>query len=649
MTASPSAWLHEYRIVYRNGTDAFVTGVGSFDGSFEWRAPRDPLQQWDTMSESDDEIHVPVMCQEAIDGLHGFVLHSACWNLLSKACKPVGPSLERLLSICESLPFPLWNNGVSWGHDYEGLFELNTYGMYPWMEHFSLSFATTVERASISDPNGGSVLRMMLPTATPHFTTMTRPLAKDADPFFRVPWEICEMILGNVQTRDALNLRLASRSFLPLFSSLSFWLSRFEPDGERGFIFEVDEGRGNWGVDALLKIHHSSKRSLATLAIVNRQRTWNLARRLASLIETPNMSNNSSEQTFHWWGWIEITGSEHIIDPALPWEKFRAGCRSTTRTVVNVPPDITKIGITIVNAGVWNYVTGIRLIGRDGNEHAAGYVSKDKDVLCHLSQLHGLRVAMGPGGVRALQVVAEGQQVSKWIGNIEGVPQSDRLVVGAPITSLSVTLDGYKVTGLSVDSSQAQPMTSIRRIALWYPSVPPYYLLLNQNSFTYQGPLSAGYQPLSWIQFGGEAGKSLKHVQGLLVRFSYSLFGLQFIYNESHGTRYSEVLGRCTERDTFFSIDGAGGERIDLIHVGLREMDEDSPNFVVPGSVQYLEMTTNRGRKVCIGQNSDDLRSWSISATRGTTITGFYGHYDGAYGYGLVSLGAISERIVDPI
>ena len=86
-------------------------------------------------------------------------------------------------------------------------------------------------------------------------------------------------------------------------------------------------------------------------------------------------------------------------------------------------------------------MTGIRLLGCDGNEHAAGYVAKDKDILCSLSQLHGLRVAMGPGGVRALQVVSEGQQASQWIGNIKGVPQSDRLMVGAPIISLGVTLD----------------------------------------------------------------------------------------------------------------------------------------------------------------------------------------------------------------
>ncbi|KAM3430203.1 hypothetical protein MY4824_007809 [Beauveria thailandica] len=655
LSTPPSA--SENWLLYGDGTDASVTGVGSYKGLSEWKAPRDPLQRWDCMPDPDDQLHVPVMWQSAIDGLHGFVLHSACWNLLNKACGPVGPSLERLLSICESLPFPLWYNGVAWGHDYEGFLKLDTDGAYPWMERFSLPLiATAFETGAMSNPNDASVLRMVLPTATPHFTTITRPLAKDADPFLRVPWEICEMILANLPTRDALNLRLASRSFLPLFSSLSFWLSRFEPDGERGFIFEVEEERGNWGVDALLNIHHNSKRSLATSAILNRQRTWNLARRLASLTEIPTISNNSSQQTLGSREWIQIAGEEHIFDPAVQWKNFHKGCRSTTTTVVNVPPDIIKIGITIINAGVWNYVTGIRLIGRDGDVHAAGYVSKDRDVLCHLSQLHGLRVAMGPGGVRALQVVGEGQQASKWIGSIEGVPQSDRLVVGAPITSLSVTLDGYKVTGLGVNSSQVkqngttlEPTISIRRTALWYPGLPPDDLLLNENSYTGQDPLSAGYQPLSWIHFGGEAGKSLKHVQGLLVQSSYGLNGLQFVYDESHGTRYSDKLGRCTERQLrskLFPIDGAGGERIDLVHVGTRcDEDANSPDFLRHGALECLKMTTNRGQTICLGKESDDLEMRHISIIRGTAITGFYGHCDATYG--LVSLGVVSERIVN--
>lgn len=434
-------------LVYGDGTNAFVTGVGSFDGSSEWKAPRDPLLRWDSMSESDDQLHVPVMRQTVVNGLHGFVLHSACWNLLNKACEPTGLSLERLISTCESLPFPLWFNGVSWGHDYEGLLKLDDDGAYPWMERFfTPSIATVNETGAMSDPNDASVFRMMIPTAMPHFPTITRHLAKGADPFSRFPWEICEMILANVRTHDALNLRLASRSFLPLFSSLSFWLLRFERDSERGFIYEVSEGRRNWDVETLLQIYHNSKRSLATSAILNRQRTWNLARRLALLIGTPLVSNNPIQRTFDSGKWIRIAGREQSSLSTIKWEEFEGGCHSTTTICMNVPPDVIKMGVTIVNAGVWDYVTGIRLLGRDGDEHVAGYVARDKDILYSLSQLHGLRVAMGPGGVRALQVVSEGQQASEWIGNIEGVPQSDRLVVGAPILSLSVTLDVSKLS-----------------------------------------------------------------------------------------------------------------------------------------------------------------------------------------------------------
>lgn len=383
----------------------------------------------------------------AINGLHGFILHSACWDLLNKACEPAGLCLERLISTCESLPFPLWHKAISWGHGYDGLFKLDDEERYPWMERFSgCSISTMYEMGMFSDPNDASVFNRMLPTTRPHFTAITRQLAEGADPFSQLPWEICEMILANVRTSDALNLRLASRAFQPLFSSLSFWLSRFERDGERGFIFEVREAGRNWGVETLLHIHHKSKPSLAMPAVLNRQRIWGLARMLALLTETPLISNNSSQQTFDSGSWIRIAGNEHPSISPGQWKKFWEGCHSGTTICVNVPPDAVKMGITIVNAGFWNYVTGIRLICRDGDESAAGYVTIDKDILFPLSQLHGLRVGMGPGGVRALQVISRGQKVSQWIGNIDGVPQSDRLVATAPITSLSVTFDVSKLS-----------------------------------------------------------------------------------------------------------------------------------------------------------------------------------------------------------
>lgn len=136
---------------------------------------------------------------------------------------------------------------------------------------------------------------------------------------------------------------------------------------------------------------------------------------------------------------------------------------------------------------------------------------------------------------------------------------------------------------------------SIRRIALWYPSLPPDGLVLNDNSFTGQHPLSSGYQPLSWIHFGGKEGKSLKHVRGLLVQFSYGLHGLQFVYDEAHEKRVSDKLGRCKESElpgTLFSIDGAEGERIELVHIGMRCHEHANvPAFLRHGILECLMVT----------------------------------------------------------
>lgn len=182
-----------------------------------------------------------------------------------------------MISICDSLPFPIWYNGLSWGHDYDGLWKLDDDDKYPWMEWFSMpSISTIYEIGATSDPHA-SIFHMMLPTTMSHFPATRRQTANSADPFSRLPWEICEMILTGVRINDALNLRLASRAYQPLFSSLSFWLSRFHPDSERGFIFEVREGGRNWEVETILQIHHESKRSLAMPAVLNRQRVWNLA------------------------------------------------------------------------------------------------------------------------------------------------------------------------------------------------------------------------------------------------------------------------------------------------------------------------------------------------------------------------------------
>ena len=127
----------------------------------------------------------------------------------------------------------------------------------------------------------------------------------------------------------------------------------------------------------------------------------------------------------------------------------------------------------------------------------------------------------------------------------------------------------------SQSHSVPPPRLSLRYSALWYPDIPPSGgLLLNEDSFTGDDPLVTNYRPLSWIHFGGKTGKSLDHVQGIRIQFSGVLYGLQFVYDEASTEDRFEKLGCCSDEVVSyrprFPIDGAGGERINSISVGMR-------------------------------------------------------------------------------
>ncbi|KAK8147694.1 hypothetical protein G3M48_001212 [Beauveria asiatica] len=217
---------------------------------------------------------------------------------------------------------------------------------------------------------------------------------------------------------------------------------------------------------------------------------------------------------------------------------------------------------------------------------------------------------------------------------------------------------GYKITALSINCDQTDNIEnsepenlSLRHIATWYPEVPPEDLVLNDSSFTGLRPVSTTYQPISWIKFGGQRGKNLPHVKGVMIKFGVSLSALQFVYDcdiPDTGNATSEKFGRCgpSEMDgaSLFSIDGAAGERIASISVGLAVYENPGyPDYLRHGIIQYLTMSTNFDRTTCLGKKKDGYRMRNVDVASGTTITGFYGHF--SLGVGLINLGVISEYL----
>ncbi|KAM3509399.1 hypothetical protein MY10362_000638 [Beauveria mimosiformis] len=192
---------------------------------------------------------------------------------------------------------------------------------------------------------------------------------------------------------------------------------------------------------------------------------------------------------------------------------------------------------------------------------------------------------------------------------------------------------------------------SLRHIAIWYPEVPPEDLVLNDSSFTGLRPVSTTYQPISWIKFGGQGGQNLPHVKGVMIKFGASLSGLQIVYDRDvpdTGDATSERFGRCgpskMEGASLFPIDGAAGQRIASISVGLAVYENpDYLEYLRHGIIQYLMISTNFDRTTCLGKKKDGYRMRNVDVAGGTTITGFYGHF--ALGVGLINLGVISEYL----
>lgn len=446
-------------VVYRtSSTDVRVTGVGRHDNpGVLWRAPRDPTLRWDDIppGSEDDFVQIPVMKDRPANGVHGFILHESCWKIVQKASGPEGFSLERLLCVCESLPFAAFFDGVDWGHDYGGLIKLDVDNQYPRPPLTAIPISQRViGLGAMKGPFYEAGFQIM----TQPRTALLRnpdprqpPIMSHGGPLSRLPWELLEMISWDLPTRDALNLRLASRRFQPLFYSAGFWASRFRVDGERDFLFEAREATPSWDAARLLHLYRDSRHPAATPELRNRARVWKLARLLVPMIRPFSPSNTSRDSTDSFrrrqtrssssTQLVRLAANEQPpIQNLDEWEAFTQGCRSTGTVEIDVPYGDLEIGIAVVDMGDRDYVTGIKFVDRNGREHIVGRMFNRTTTMCDLKTLYGFRVAMGAGGIRALSVLGYGRY-SDWVGRPEGVPQSERLRMDTPVTRLSATFD----------------------------------------------------------------------------------------------------------------------------------------------------------------------------------------------------------------
>ena len=440
--------------VYSTPQGFFVTGVGRRDDRDIgiYPAPSDPSKRWD----DDDYVPQPddgiaVMRSHTENGIHGFVLHECCWNLLlsARANEPEEIPVHRFVQVCESLPFTGMAINIFWGHNYGGLCEIELDGP-PWYgELTDPLYELPVGEEALEDPFhvpelasllDGSLLDVTTKPAEPFENlvgTPEGPLFPDC--FGKLPWELREAIAIHLSTEDALKLRRVSRAFSPLLSSQSFWATRFHDGDERDFIFEAQSSRQprDW-----LELYHLTGPKSRPPGLRHRRRIWPLVQGLSRILSLRPSKTLDSRQPTHEKSWATVTG-EIVPEPA-PSEYlcFQSGCRLLSTTYAMVPPYLTWIAISSVGSGDHGYISGINFIsGRGSSEVYLGYKSEGNEVFLQVSSLAGFILAMGPGGLKALKIVDANNKVSRWVGSPINTPVSERLAQFESIEAVKVGVD----------------------------------------------------------------------------------------------------------------------------------------------------------------------------------------------------------------
>ena len=565
------------------------------------------------------------MRQRPANGRHGYVLHNACWCLLEKAFDTEIVPLERLLKVCDSLPFPLRWEGVCWGHDYGGLVLLDDENYYPWEDRLKEQ-AIDSEIYDYARANPYDIVDISRLRAIPSDCPPNTMLSGQGNDCFKVlPWEILEAIAILLPTKDALILRRASKSFAPIFVSQSFWASKFEPGRERDLIFEkrnCKEPR-DWR-----SLYGSTSRATSVPGLQNRWRIWSLIQLLREPLRLrmgDNLRVLSANMNSINLRWISIAGDVRQELGTGYYARFNEGCRVLYEQYTLVPDNLSKLAFSIIEASDGTYVVGLRLIYDPVMDICLGYIAEGKEIFVDVKVLRGLVVAIGPRGIRALQVINGEKTRSRWLGCPRNSPITERLrgsgstaalkvgfdvsLLNPPfpptVNSNSLTFQGYKLVALGL-AGKARPYNqnwttqnlSLREDALWYPAVPDVDLCLNEASFIGESPSTAGYRPLCWTLFGGTNGIYLRHLTQVAVTRLGKLVSIEFLYETNGVPDERRKLGRhsLTENSETmrFPIDGPGGEIITMVESSIERIDREGVySLYKHGKLSSFKVTNN--------------------------------------------------------
>jgi hypothetical protein len=325
---------------------------------------------------------------------------------------------------------------ISWDHRYGGQAIYRLDYQYPWEEKWDLSDHQGYAGNPYDAISTSSLIE------SPPKDCKSHLFAQGQDCFTGLPFEIREMIARYLPTNDVLRLRLASRSFLTMFTSQTFWASRFQDGGERSYVFEVQDTKVKVDWVNLYRITNVTRNE----ELLNRKRVWELSTALRDMVHLRldrSMETSAATQRLR----IEPTSwrqaaADVVQEPA--WSEclsFNSGCRLFHTHGAQMSERPLKVAVSVIVVGDVQYICGLHLTSSDGVNIRLGYLNVDRLHLVEVSEFRGFRLAISSRGIRGMQLIGQNWDESEWIGDHEGIPVTSRLAGLKGIDALEVGVD----------------------------------------------------------------------------------------------------------------------------------------------------------------------------------------------------------------
>ncbi|KAK4041693.1 hypothetical protein C8A01DRAFT_45232 [Parachaetomium inaequale] len=573
----PVSWLIQFRGLVCSSAEEgiLLTGLGLYSDpqSGAFIALPDSSARWDDPRyENPTEHQFGAMTRRDVNGKHGFLFHDDCWSLVKQAYHPAPVPLERLYHVINSLPMDClgalvlgdekdyfsWERGLVSHQFREDPPSDILYRVSP----LALS---EVDDILAEPPQAPDHRHMCRPSPTPGSSLPGR------DVFASLREELCSAVAACLPTADALNARLASRSFWNVYDSQQFWASRFRgADSERSAGTGTGIPRRDWRW-----LYHRAADARLGPAARNRKRVWALIQHLVKILDL---------------AWNELPAE-------LP---FPLQARKPKLRRVVLPVDgILRIAASTVRLGDSGYIAGLSLTMASGHVLQLGYsAAAESECFVRLegASVAGFNVAVGLGGIHALQCVSGSgtrRQVSAWFGCPGDAPRTERAL-------------GNLV-----------------------PDVPPRRLNLNESFVVAPDAYTWGYAPLFWTCFGGRGGVYLAAFEEITIGGASGCIHFSFANPEvpdecrSFG-RIADDADRDKETEAIeLLIDGSGGEIIDELELCQELLPTNDPGWLArQGLLAWFKVFHHPSQSFRPGV---PVVEKELSASPGTAITGFYG------------------------